>query len=237
MIPFPIIKVAKSIRSFFYLGSRFYCPLCNGNYRKFLPAGIGVRPNARCPGCNSLERHRLFWIAYQQMKDSGKICNGGKMLHVAPEPMLSDRFQSEFEYISGDLDGNRAMTSLDITDIGFPNDSFDAIVCHHVLEHVPNDRVAIEELYRVLKLGGWGSISVPMFGPTTVEDYSITDPKIRQKLFGQKDHVRQYGLDFLERLKEIGFTLTILRKPDIAAPKLLDKLSVDCEDQVSFVFK
>lgn len=89
------------------------------------------------------------------------------MLHIAPEPSLSEKFMKQYDYISVDLDGSNAMMPMDITELTFPDEHFDVIICHHVLEHIPDDRKAISELYRVLKSGGWASIQVPMKGDIT----------------------------------------------------------------------
>jgi ubiquinone/menaquinone biosynthesis C-methylase UbiE len=99
---------------------------------------------------------------------------------------------------------------MDIHDIPFPENTFDVTFCNHVMEHVHDDLRAMRELYRVLKPGGWGIIQVPFFPPIpdkTFEDNSITDPKVREKIFGQDDHVRLYGHDYPERLRTAGFTV------------------------------
>ena len=158
------------------------------------------------------------------------------MLHVAPEPVLAKKFEQRFgEYVSIDLDGKRAMKAMDVTALSFADQYFDAIVCNHVLEHVPDDRTAIAELYRGIQTGGWGSIQVPMKGDVTHEDPSVTDPQERYRLYGQDDHVRQYGSDFIERLRGAGFEVLILPKQELLDPENLGRLSVACEDEVVFV--
>jgi SAM-dependent methyltransferase len=129
------------------------------------------------------------------------------------------------------------MAAMDITALQFPDESFDAVICHHVLEHIPDDRKALAELYRVMKPGGWGSISVPMKGAVTLEDPSIVDPERRRQLFGQADHVRQYGWDFLDRLRAKGFTVRVFEKSELAEPFQLERLSVACETAVVLVVK
>jgi len=100
----------------------------------------------------------------------------------------------------------------DITHIPFPEASFDWVYCSHVLEHVPEDRRALSELLRVLKPGGQAVILVPLKGESTDEDPTVTDPMRREERFGQFDHVRQYGLDFVDRLQEAGFEVRVLRQ-------------------------
>jgi predicted SAM-dependent methyltransferase len=129
------------------------------------------------------------------------------------------------------------MIAMDITAIPFPENSFDAIVCNHVLEHVPQDRLALSELFRIMKPGGWGSIQVPMEGESTKEDASIADPVQRARLFGQSDHVRCYGFDYLERLKETGFIVLFLQKSDLLDHGEEQRVSVEVEHEVVLVCK
>ena len=95
----------------------------------------------------------------------------------------------------------------DICALPFKDNSFDIILCNHVLEHIPNDRKAISELYRVLKPSGWGIFQIPqdLNREVTYEDDSITDKKERAKIFGQYDHVRIYGRDYFDKLSSVGF--------------------------------
>ncbi len=225
-------QARREVRSQLLRGDRVYCPLCDRHYKHFLPAGIIPRPNVYCANCGSMERHRLLWLALQSLWQNGTIARVGKMLHVAPEPTLARHFQRDYDYLSVDLDGANAMQAMDICAIAFPDNTFDAIVCNHVLEHVPADQQALAELYRVLKPGGWASIQVPLSGDVTQEDLTITDPQERERRYGQSDHVRQYGRDFGDRLKAAGFALTILPKESLADAELLEKLSVECESEV-----
>jgi SAM-dependent methyltransferase len=101
------------------------------------------------------------------------------------------------------------MVKMDITDIQYPDDTFDVIYCSHVLEHVQDDRKAIGEFYRVLKPGGWAILQVPITADTTFEDPKIINPKERERLFGQYDHARRYGPDYKDRLMEPGFSVTV----------------------------
>lgn len=133
------------------------------------------------------------------------------MLHVAPEYTLSNRLQalSNLNYLSIDLSSRRAMQRMDLTALALDDASFDVILCSHVLEHIPDDRRAMRELHRVLRPGGWAILQVPLDPERamTYEDASITDPERRLEHFGQEDHVRVYGRDYPDRLREAGFTV------------------------------
>jgi Methylase involved in ubiquinone/menaquinone biosynthesis len=169
--------------------------------------------NAQCPFCLSLERQRLIWT-YLKSNLNRNSDRPVKLLHVAPEPALTRLITERkgIEYLSIDIDSKKAMMAMDLTDLSFDDDSYDIIICSHVLEHIDDDRKALQELYRVLKAGGYAILQVPIDKnrAVTYENREITAPEERKKHFGQADHVRQYGLDFGERLEQAGFTVKIV---------------------------
>jgi SAM-dependent methyltransferase len=164
-----------------------------------------------CPRCGSLGRHRTDWLFFARNPDL--LAGRKKVLHVAPEESLKRclRRLPEIDYLSADYDARNAMERMDITAIQYRDSSFDAVLCNHVLEHVVDDRRAMRELFRVLRPGGWALLQVPVDWekPHTFEDPSIVDPRERQRAFGQFDHVRIYGRDYLERLEEAGFAVIV----------------------------
>lgn len=190
-------------------GTARECPCCQATVRAFKPYGLVRREDARCPVCRSLERHRLIWLYLTRNTD---LLDGRrkKLLHVAPEVQLTRLFKShsQIDYLSADLCSPRAMVKMDIMDIQYPAETFDVAYCSHVLEHVPDDRKAMREFHRVLKPGGWAILLVPITAEKTYEDPSVTSPQERERLFGQHDHVRRYGLDYADRLREAGFEVT-----------------------------
>ena len=234
ILPQPVKTFIKKARILALRGSRFYCPVCERDFRKFFEFGVNPRQNARCPGCGSLERHRLLWVALcdLQNKDLIQRGRGRRLLHVAPEPCLAEKFRQKYDYLSIDLDGEKAMMAMDITALTFSDETFDAIVCNHVLEHIPDDKKAVKELFRVLKPGGWASIQVPIKGDITREDLSINDPEERFRLYGQEDHVRYYGRDFADRLKKAGFEVLLIPKSNLLEPDELERISVSIENEV-----
>ncbi|WMN12727.1 methyltransferase domain-containing protein [Marivirga salinae] len=207
-----ISGISLKIIGLFYKGDNVYCPINGKGYKKFLPYGrVNPRENALCPDTLSLERHRLIWLYLKEKTNffESKL----KVLHVAPEQCFMDRFEKLHgdDYITADIESPLAKVKMDIHDIPFPANTFDVVFCNHVMEHVEDDIKAMSELYRVLKPGGWGILQIPFFEPVpekTFEDNSITDPKEREKIFGQDDHVRLYGKDYPDRLRKAGFKVT-----------------------------
>lgn len=161
------------------------------------------------------------------------------MLHFAPEPGLSQRFQStpSLEYISADLNDPAASIKLDICDIPFPAESFDLVYCSHVLEHVINDAVAMREFYRVLKSTGKAVIQVPIKGEVTYEDPNIVDELDREKNFGQIDHVRVYGKDIIERLSKAGFQVKVFVTEDLVQPEEIEYMGLNVGETILFCEK
>lgn len=191
-------------------GENVECPCCEKQFKKFLSYGVNPRNGALCPWCLSLERHRLLW---KYLEDKTNIyVDSLKVLHFAPEHQFQERLKvaSNIDYLSCDLDMPTAMEKQDITDLTYEANRFDVILCNHVLEHIPNDHKAMTELHRVLKPGGWAILQTPMSSmQATIEDLTITDPKERERLFGQNDHVRTYGLDKKDRLESAGFRVEV----------------------------
>jgi len=191
-----------------YRGDAVTCPVCNKGFKKFLPYGrIKPRENALCPSCMSLERHRLMWL-YLREKTSF-FNHKQRVLHIAPEACFIKRFEKIHGdgYITADIESPLAKVKMDIHQIPFENNSFDVVLCNHVLEHVADDIKAMSEIHRVLKPGGFSVLQVPFFAPVpevTFEDNTITDKRQREKLFGQDDHVRRYGHDYTQRISKSG---------------------------------
>jgi len=206
------LKVAK----LYHFRGKHYCAVCESNVRRFLPFGDPPREYAMCPICGSLERHRLDWLMFTEYTDLFD-CSPKAMLHVAPEKFFSERFQKiwNLDYLSADLNNPKAMVKMDVTNIAYPDNTFSIIYCSHVLEHIPNDVKAISEFYRVLKPGGWAVLQVPVSADKTYEDPTIVEPEERKKHFGQWDHVRLCGPDYIDRMKWAGFDAECLRATDI----------------------
>ena len=211
-IPRPIlIRLSYVVRPFLvlYLKGRTYTdPIDGKSFRKFLPYGYGVqRPNVLSPSTLSLERHRLLWLYLKN--ETNFFTAPKKVLHFAPEQAFYKRFRklSNLDYTTTDLESPLADVKADICNLPFQSNEFDVILCNHVLEHIPDDTKAMQELYRILKPKGLGIFQIPqdLNRETTFEDDSITDRTERARIFGQYDHVRIYGRDYFEKLRRIGF--------------------------------
>nr|WP_299344668.1 class I SAM-dependent methyltransferase [Allomuricauda sp.] len=215
LIPRPLlIKLSYWVRpviAFFMRGKKYTDPIDGKTFKSFLPYGYeNPRENVLSPSTLSLERHRLLWLYLQ--KETDFFHKELKLLHFAPEQAFYKRFKKlpNIEYTTTDLNSPLATVKADICDLPFENDSYDVILCNHVLEHIPNDTQAMKELYRVMKPGGWGIFQIPqdLKREHTFEDDSITDKKERTKIFGQYDHVRVYGRDYFDKLRSVGFTVS-----------------------------
>ncbi|QHI38547.1 Demethylrebeccamycin-D-glucose O-methyltransferase [Kordia antarctica] len=231
-IPRPLlIKLSYWIRpivTFVLKGKNYTDPIDGKSFRTFLSYGYAInRENALSPSTLSLERHRLLWLYLQNETDF--FTKPQKVLHFAPEQAFYKRFrkQKNLEYTTTDLLSPLADVKADICDLPFEDNSFDTILCNHVLEHIPDDTKAMQELYRVLKPGGMAILQIPqdLDREITFEDDTIVDKKERTKIFGQYDHVRVYGLDYFDKLRSIGFRV---EEVDYTADLIIEDIDKYC---------
>jgi SAM-dependent methyltransferase len=203
-------RAVKAVRRRANTGDAVECSCCGSTFRQFEPLKL---PNRRCWTCGSLERHR--GIALWLNENPGMLTADSSVLHVAPERALRDRIETSVgEYVSGDLERKYGPERIDVTQLAQTDESLDAVICSHVLEHVPEDRKALGEIRRVLKPGGWAILNTPIVGDTTDEDPSVTDPAERERRFRQHDHVRLYGWDFLDRVRDAGLRVDLWTPDD-----------------------
>lgn len=212
LLPRPLLikmsYLARPVLAFFMKGNKYTDPIDGKRFKSFLPYGYeDPRDNVLSPSTLSLERHRLLWLYLKS--DTNFFSAPLKVLHFAPEQAFYNRFRQlkNLKYTTTDLNSPLADIKADICDLPFNDNSYDVILCNHVLEHIPDDTKAMHELYRVLKPGGWGVLQIPqdLAREKTFEDNSITDKKERTKIFGQYDHVRIYGRDYFDKLRSAGF--------------------------------
>jgi hypothetical protein len=252
-------KTKQSIQSMFLSGNNFECPFCGGKYRKLLPGGEnlpffkdnniiggGRRVNMLCPHCHSTDRDRLIY--YYLNSNELLFKPNLTILHIAPEPSLKKYLKkfSNIIYTSGDkfekgYDGYyyaKDTLSLDLTSLSFSDNSFDVVICNHVLEHIVDEKQALNEIYRVLKPGGWAIIQVPIASELvqTIED-NVDSDEDRVLKYGQRDHVRLYGLDYLTRLKSHGFTVKDWSPAAHYDQKLINRYAINALEKVFIASK
>ena len=267
-IPRPILIrlsiVVRPILAFLLKGSRFTDPIDGKSFRMFLPYGYGnQRNNVLSPSTLSLERHRLLWLYLQnetdffqseldsdspvtqnkriKLRKDAETSSALKVLHFAPEQEFYKRFkkQTNIEYTTTDLLSPLADVKADICNLPFEDNAYDIIFCNHVLEHIPDDTKAMQELFRVLKPGGMGIFQIPqdLSRASTFTDDTIVDQKERSKIFGQYDHVRVYGRDYFDKLRSIGFKVIEEDYTHKIAPELVEKYCLAKGEIIPVCFK
>jgi SAM-dependent methyltransferase len=212
IVPRPLLihlsYFAKPVLAIALKGNRYQDPIDDKWFSKFLPYGYEKqRENVLSPSTLSLERHRLLWLYLK--RETNFFSAPAKVLHFAPEQAYYKRFRKmrNLDYTTTDLNSPLADIKADICNLPFDSNTYDIIFCNHVLEHIPDDNKAMQELYRVLKPGGMAILQIPqdLKREKTFEDDSITDRRERAEIFGQYDHVRIYGRDYFDKLRAIGF--------------------------------
>lgn len=182
-----------------------HCPVC-GYHGLFRAFGVPPRYDALCPNCLSLERHRLF-VHVDQKRN---LLEGVKsLLHFAPEHGMEKYLRQKVpNYVSAGLHHHNVDRKEDIENISLPDESVDAVFCSHILEHV-DDAKAMKEVHRILRPGGIFITMVPICEgwDHTYENPEIMTLEMRELHFGQYDHVRFYGRDFIKRLEKVGFAV------------------------------
>jgi SAM-dependent methyltransferase len=228
-------------------GTKYLCPFCGYRSDILLPFGHsseafdkyhiigGGKRNVSCLKCNSHDRERLIYVYLKfvyKLFDKKRI----SIFHVAPEPRISKELlkHSNIDYVCGDLFAEgyeypSYVQNMNILDLSFEDNRFDIVLCNHVLEHIEDDRTAMKELLRILKPDGFAILQVPISNviDKTIENFTITDTQERLRLFGQKDHCRLYGKDYVQRLENVGFKV---EKVSIAAQ--YSKYAVNPEEQL-----
>jgi SAM-dependent methyltransferase len=231
---------ARPVLALWLKGSRYTDPIDGKQFRTFLPYGYEKpRENVLSPSTLSLERHRLLWLYLRNETDF--FSRPASLLHFAPEQAFYSRFKrlGHLEYVTTDLNSPLAAVRADICDLPFADNRFDIILCNHVLEHIPDHHKALSELYRVMKPGGWGIFQVPqeLKRETTFEDPTITDPDERRRIFGQYDHVRVYGRDYFDLLRQAGFEVEAVDYTARFTPEMVDRYRLAAGELIPLVRK
>ena len=243
-IPRPLLirmsYLVRPIIAFGLKGTNFTDPIDGKSFQSMLPYGYETqRNNVLSPSTLSLERHRLLWLYLNEQTDF--FAAPKKVLHFAPEQAFYKRFrqQKNLDYTTTDLFSPLADVKADICNLPFGDNQYDVILCNHVLEHIPDDTKAMQELYRVLKPGGMAILQIPqdLHRTITFADDSITDQRERAKIFGQYDHVRIYGRDYFDKLRSIGFRVIEEDYTNKISPELVKKYCLAKGEIIPVCFK
>jgi SAM-dependent methyltransferase len=218
-LPLRLLELLFFIRALPFLGARYRCPCCGWRLRAFAAGGASLksRSSGYCPRCSSKARHRRIWRFLAERTDLFSAPTS--LLEISPHYSFSRRWvkMRNLRYVGTDLsDRPHVAVRMDLAAAPLRSATFDAILCVHVLEEIPDDRTALEELCRIVKRGGWVLVSVPTrLDQDTYEDPAITTPKERRRAFGEEAHVRIYGRDLIDRLQGSGFDVEIDLASDI----------------------
>lgn len=186
-------------------GRTVRCPYCGWEGWRFLTAGDAWKGNRLCPGCGSLERYRMLAFVLERQL-AGR--EGARVLEIAPKGCVDQLCNRRgWKYLSSDLDSPHAMVHADLRAMPMADNSFEVIVCFHVMEHIIEDAPAYREIARLLAPDGFGVICVPLGERPTQEGAPKTE---WTRLYGQKDHVRVYGMDIVERMTRAGLAVETL---------------------------
>lgn len=213
------------------------CVVCGNGVEEFCPWGIdeeiflryhivggGYRKNCKCPHCGAIDRERWLYYVLENHTDISKM--NGKILHFAPEVAIESyiRKNAQIDYYSGDIVQGKAMHIINITDIPYKDAMFDYVISNHILEHIMDEEKAISEIKRVLKKDGKWIFSFPVcMDIKTYEDEGNVSPEQRLRAYGQVDHVRLYGNDFVKRFERYGLKLNVYSPRNELSDELIDK--------------
>ncbi|MBN1416958.1 MAG: methyltransferase domain-containing protein [Bacteroidales bacterium] len=216
----------RFLYSFFFRGTAVKCVVCNASLSRFIELPSG---DLLCPRCGSLPRHRRLWML---LHEYDFLNNSIRILHFSPSRILRKKMQQlvPASYITTDYDPEAYTDKhYDITHIFEPPESFELIICFHILEHITDDAKAIHELYRIAKKGAIVWIQTPFKEGDIYEDARITNPAERLLHFGQEDHIRIYSVEGLsKRIQEAGFEVNILQFSDDKSLGLKEEIILRC---------
>jgi SAM-dependent methyltransferase len=218
-------------RSVYRYGNSVECPYCKWTGWRFLSAGLYRRPNRLCPGCASLERYRMVPLVLARELRQPRP----RVLELAPKECLTKYCRDQgWRYASSDLSSPTAMVRGDLRAMPFASDSFDAIVCFHVLEHIHDDAPSFREIGRMLKPDGFGLLCVPLQGQVTQEG---APPSEWERLYGQDDHVRMYGMDIEQRMRDAGLQVQRIDTLSYFTAADLDRYALRGDDRYLFIVR
>jgi SAM-dependent methyltransferase len=222
-----------------YRGEKHYCNSCDSHLRSWIHVGHIDHINRVCPVCYSFGRQRFLAMVLTRELSSIPPTSRKTLLHFAPELGLQRWLKERMyflTYISADLSSPEVDINLDIQHINLPDNAIDFVLLSHVLEHVPDDILAIQEIYRILAPGGKLFVQVPLSGENLTQDDNIDTPEMRLARYGKTDHVRLYGEDILTRLVNAGFRVTIYRANDDSFKSDFNYMALDIPSESTMLY-
>jgi SAM-dependent methyltransferase len=235
--PKQLVSYARRImrraeRIVFATGHTVQCPFCQWEGWRFLSAGDSWKSNRLCPGCGSLERYRMLALVLER-RLAGR--ERAALLEIAPKLCVKQLCkQRGWEYLSSDLNSQYAMVHADLRAMPMQDNSFDVIVCFHVMEHIVDDRPALGEIARLLKADGFGLIFVPLGDGPTREGAPESE---WLRLYGQRDHVRIYGMDIVDRMTGAGLAVDVVDTHEYFTDADLTRHGLRGDDRLLFVVR
>ncbi|MBV9466276.1 MAG: class I SAM-dependent methyltransferase [Solirubrobacterales bacterium] len=219
-----------------YRGSNVRCNCCGTRFRRFRTyIGVGGHRALMCPRCGSLGRHRVDWLYLTERSDA--LVGPVSLLHIAPEVCLESPLRTlpNVDYLSADYDSTLAMERLDLRNAHYADQTFDGVICNHVLQHIDDDRRAMTELRRILKPGGWALVQSAI-DPSLERTVERPEPALAEDDSGRYEEVfmRLYGRDYRSRLAQAGFEVTVSEFAKEMAPALAGELGLDTEETIFF---
>lgn len=218
-------------RTVYAYGDTVECPYCGWTGWRFMSAGLHRRPNRLCPGCASLERYRMIPLVLRR-----ELAHPSpRVLELAPKACLTAHCKSQgWRYTSSDLSSPTAMVRGDLRAMPFATASFDVIICFHVLEHIHEDAPSFREIARMLAPDGFGLLCVPLQGAVTQEG---APPSEWERLYGQDDHVRFYGMDIEQRMEAAGLRVQRIDTLAYFTATELDRHALRGDDRYLFLVR
>ena len=207
-------------------------------YKKYNMSCGGYRENVTCPNCGANDRIR--YIDYIISKYTNIYTGKNIILHIAPEKCIEEKIRDNknCEYITGDLDPKLAEVQVDVTNMPFKDKTFNYIIINHVFEHIKNEEKAISEVKRCLKDNGFLLFSVPInLDEKTFEDSSIISVEDKINFYGQPDHIRLYGYDYIERFEKFGLQIEEFIAEKSMSKKAINTYNVQPKDRVCIAKK
>jgi SAM-dependent methyltransferase len=230
--------------------ANYECPFCQNRLSQFIPwpdefdapqtkYEMWNKYTAICPFCYSMDRERMYRLFIERATD---LLNGPKsVLHISTEVSLQNWLMGspDLHYVGGYLTSTIGMRKIDIASLGYPDDMFDAVICSHTLDRVPDDLQAMKELYRVMKEEGWGIMQVPIsLSLQSTKERPLASPEPQSPLFDRDDHLRVYAKeDYIKRLRSVGFMVHPIVLSQLYGIPELTKYGLSSTDTLYLVTK